>query len=119
MFNTPVSEVKGTKILVAQLTNGMQFTVFQNEVIMDTKQLNAMILPVPLNGTCKISLFDMSKYQHFFGDCEACFPKAPLIKKGSWFSSSAFSESVSENDSLVTETLEDVVRLGSYKVRYE
>jgi len=113
MFNSPVSEVKGTKILVAQLTNGMQFTVFQNEVITETKTPNAMILPAPLSKS-DLRFFDMTQHRYFFDDCEACFPKCEG-SKSSWFSS--VSESI-ESD-IINEPFEDVVRIGSYKVRYE
>jgi len=86
IFNEEVDEVKNTKILVGRILDGRQITVYANEVAMEPEDLwsedslgqgskpNAMILPVPFNGTGKIDLLDLTSQSELFAGCEAAYP---------------------------------------------
>eukprot|EP01089_Gocevia_fonbrunei_P015826 TRINITY_DN4745_c0_g1_i1.p1 TRINITY_DN4745_c0_g1~~TRINITY_DN4745_c0_g1_i1.p1 ORF type:complete len:313 (+),score=55.49 TRINITY_DN4745_c0_g1_i1:94-1032(+) len=97
IFNKPVSQVSGTKILVSCTSDNRQFTVYQNYVTAffdaksagrenkqklkkaldkiksseKTTDTNAMILPFP--GS-EVELVDLSHYPTLFSDCNNCFP---------------------------------------------
>ena len=96
IFNTPVVEVKGTKIFVATTKRGRQVTCYRNYVSVDSRlkqeQLPskktadsqkeptpAMILPFPAAaGSKKVKLLDLSKNKQVFTKLKNCFPSVQV-----------------------------------------
>jgi len=104
IFALPVKDVSNTKILVRRLPGNRQLVVYSNEISLETKSPNAMILPFPKG---RIELVDLSDYATFFEDCNENF--SFLHSKGGY---QTFSFGGTES----TETYLKVEVNGSYKV---
>jgi hypothetical protein len=75
-FSGPVRSVSATNIFARMSENGRQFVVYS--MTLDMAKPLAMVLPIPVakgSDEKAVHFIDLEKYQNFFGDLEAGFPK--------------------------------------------